>query len=101
MFKTLRGIIMQFVGLDQIVDQIIKKLGNLNQVYLTGDLAEGRNSPFVDLVIVGEVDKTYLYQLIEKAEPLIQKKIRVGVFGRDEFQEGLMVGGGKWMKMME
>jgi hypothetical protein len=50
---------------------------------------------------VGEVDKTYLYQLIEKAEPLIQKKIRVGVFGRDEFQEGLMVGGGKWMKMME
>ena len=67
---------MQFVGLDQIVDQIIKKLGNLDQVYLTGDLAEGKNSPFVDLIIVGEVDKPYLYQLIEKAEPLVQKKIR-------------------------
>ena len=26
MFKTLRGIIMQFVGLDQIVDQIIKNI---------------------------------------------------------------------------
>lgn len=100
MFQTLRGIILQFVGLDQIVDQIIKKLGNLDQVYLTGELAEGRNSPFVDLVLVGNVDRPYLYQLIEKVEPLIQKKVRVGVFGREEFSEGMIVGG-TWMKMME
>ena len=90
LFKTLRGIIMQFVGLDQIVDQIIKKLGNLDQVYLTGDLAEGKNSPFVDLVLVGEVDKPYLYQLIEKAEPLIQKKIRVGIYRNSEFTESII-----------
>ena len=100
MFKTLRGIIMQFVGLDQIVDQIIKKLGNLNQVYLTGDLAEGRNSPFVDLVIVGEVDKTYLYQLIEKAEPLIQKKIRVGVYKNVEFNVNLLENIGVFMRLV-
>ena len=87
MFKTLRGIIMQFVGLDQILDQIIKKLGNLDQVYLTGDLAEGKNSPFVDLVIVGNVDREYMYQLIEKSEPLIKKKIRVGVFQKFEFSD--------------
>jgi DNA-binding HxlR family transcriptional regulator len=92
MFKTLRGIIMQFVGLDQIVDQIIKKLGNLDQVYLTGDLAEGKNSPFVDLVIVGNVDKVYMYQLIEKVEPLISKKIRVGLFKPIDFSEDLMLG---------
>jgi hypothetical protein len=101
MFLTLRGIILQFVGLDQIVDQIIKKLGNLDQVYLTGELAEGKNSPFVDLVLVGNIDRPYLYQLIEKVEPLIQKKVRVGVYGKGEFSEGLMVGSGKWMKMLE
>ena len=100
MFKTLRGIIMQFVGLDQIVDQIIKKLGNLDQVYLTGDLAEGRNSPFVDLIIVGEVDKPYLYQLIEKAEPLVQKKIRVGVYKRVEFKVNLLDNIGMFMKLV-
>jgi len=100
MFKTLRGIIMQFVGLDQIVDQIIKKLGNLDQVYLTGDLAEGRNSPFVDLIIVGEVDKPYLYQLIEKAEPLVQKKIRVGVYSINEFNKSILNELGVWMKML-
>jgi predicted nucleotidyltransferase len=100
MFKTLRGIIMQFVGLDQIVDQIIKKLGNLDQVYLTGDLAEGRNSPFVDLIIVGEVDKPYLYQLIEKAEPLVQKKIRVGVYKDKEFKANILESVGVFMKLV-
>lgn len=47
---------------------------NLDQVFLTGELAEGKNSPFVDLVVVGIVDRQYLYQLIEKVEPLIQKR---------------------------
>ena len=101
MFKTLRGIIMQFVGLDQIVDQIIKKLGNLDQVYLTGDLAEGKNSPFVDLVLVGEVDKPYLYQLIEKAEPLIQKKIRVGIYNKAEFTESIFSQLGVKMELLK
>ncbi len=100
MFKTLRGIIMQFVGLDQILDQIIKKLGNLDQVYLTGDLAEGKNSPFVDLVIVGEVDKAYLYKLIEKAEPLVQKKIRVGVYKSVEFNVGILKNIGVFMRLV-
>ncbi len=59
-------------------------------MFLTGDLAEGRNSPFVDLVLVGKVDKPYLYQLIEKAEPLIQKKIRVGIYHKSEFTEAII-----------
>ena len=101
LFLMLRGIIIQFVGLDQILDQIIKKLGNLDQVYLTGDLAEGKNSPFVDLIIVGEVDKLYLYQLIEKVEPLIQKKIRVGVYKLENFEEGILGRVGVWMRLLK
>lgn len=87
LYNQLRRIILQYVGLDQIVEQIIQKLGNLDKVYLTGDLAKGQNSTFVDLVIVGDIDKPYLYQLIEKVEPLIGKKIRVGLFTPTEFNE--------------
>jgi hypothetical protein len=57
---------------------------------LTGDLAEGKNSPFVDLVIVGNVDKEYMYQLIEKVEPLIQKKVRVASFSKEEFKNNIL-----------
>lgn len=85
MFKSLRGVILQHVGLDQIIENVLDKLGNVDEVYLTCDLALGKNSPFIDLVLVGEIDRTYLYNLIEKAETLIDKKIRVGLYLPQEF----------------
>lgn len=87
MFKSLRGVILQYVGLDQIIENVFDKLGNVDEVYLTGDLALGKNSPFVDLVLVGDIDKAYLYNLIEKAEILIDKKIRIGLYLPQEFTE--------------
>jgi DNA-binding HxlR family transcriptional regulator len=100
MFKSLRGVIMQYVGLDQIIENVLDKLGNVDEVYLTGDLALGKNNPFVDLVIVGDVDKSYLYQLIEKAESLIDKKIRVALYQPLEFTEKMLKDVGVFMKLM-
>ena len=100
MFKSLRGVIMQYVGLDQIIENVLDKLGNVDEVYLTGDLALGKNSPFVDLVIVGDIDKAYLFQLIEKAEILIGKKIRVGLYQAKEFTEKKLQDLGVFMKLM-
>ena len=100
LFNSLRGIILQHVGLDKIVDSILNRLGNVNQVWLTGDLAEGKDSPFVDLVIVGDIEKAYLYQLIEKVEPQINKKIRVAVYCVKEFKAGVMKDGGVVMRLV-
>ena len=100
LFNSLRGIILQHVGLDKIVDSILNRLGNVDQAWLTGDLVEGKDSPFVDLVIVGDIEKAYLYQLIEKVEPQINKKIRVGVYNKEEFEMGLMKDAGVVMKLV-
>ena len=100
MFKSLRGVILQHVGLDQIIENVLGKLGNVNEVYLTGELALGKNSPFVDLILVGDIDKAYLYNLIEKAEVLIDKKIRVGLYLSHEFTEDKMKDVGVFMKLM-
>ena len=100
MFKSLRGVILQHVGLDQIIDNIFDKLGNVNEVYLTGDLALGKNSPFVDLVLVGDIDKAYLYNLIEKTETLIDKKIRVGLYLPQEFTNDKLKDVGVLMKLL-
>ena len=101
LFTPLRNIILQHVGLDQIVEQIIRKLGNVDKVFLTGDLAQGKNSSFVDLVIVGDIDKPYLYKLIEKIEPLISKKIRVGLFTAHEFNEDHLKDLGVMISLMD
>jgi hypothetical protein len=86
--------------LDQIIENVLDKLGNVDEVYLTGDLALGKNSPFVDLVLVGDIDKAYLYNLIEKAEILIDKKIRVALYQPQEFTEKKLKDVGVFMKLM-
>ncbi len=101
LFSSIRGIILRYVGIDQILEQVIHKLGNVKKVYLTGDLAQGRNAAFIDLIIVGNVDKNYLYQLIDKVEPLIEKKIRVGLFSEMEFREEYLEGLGPIVNLMD
>ncbi|HQS36531.1 MAG TPA: winged helix-turn-helix domain-containing protein [Sediminibacterium sp.] len=101
LFNALRNIILQYVGLDQIMEQVLNKLGNVHKVYLIGDLAVGKNSLFVDLVFVGQLDKVYLSQLVEKAEKLIDKKIRFVVYHTDEFDLDIQRDLGVFMNLME
>lgn len=101
LFGALRKIILHYVGLDQIIEHVLHKLGNVRKVYLIGELAVGKNSLFVDLVFVGQIDKVYLSQLVEKAEKLIDKKIRFVVFRTDEFNLDTQRDLGVFMNLME
>ncbi len=86
LFKDIQNILMKYTGLDQIVDHVIQKLGNISEVYLTGDLSKGLESPVIDLLFVGDVNKDYLLKLIERAEQLTGKKIRYVVYSAGEFK---------------
>jgi hypothetical protein len=51
-----------------------------------GELAKGMDSPIIDLILVGDIDKNYLINLTEKAEKLINKKIRFIIYSYKEFE---------------
>ena len=91
MFNPLRNFILKQFGFESLIEQVFQKLGDVESVYITNDWAEGKESTFVDLVVVGEVNKNYMNRLIEHAEKLIQRKIRVAVFGSD-FDESQILG---------
>jgi hypothetical protein len=57
----------------------------LNEVYLTGDLAQGNESVIIDLIIVGDINRQYFSELVITAEKFIKKKIRFVVFKPQEF----------------
>ncbi len=88
LFPDLRSLVMKFTGLDQLIDSILSKLGNVELAFVTGDYARGIDSGIIDVVIVGDIDRKYLGELINKAESLIKRKIRDLVLSRDEY-EGL------------
>ena len=78
LFNDLHSIIRKHVGLDSIIEEIAEKLGDLKRVYLTGSFAKGQDSKIIDLLLVAEsIDKNYLNTLVEKAEDLINRKIRL------------------------
>lgn len=81
LFKDLNSIIRKFLGIEEVMEKIIDRLGNVQQVYLEGRIAQGLDSDIIDLMIIGnEIDRNYLSSLVERAEPLIGRKIRYLVF---------------------
>ena len=86
LYNEINSIVRKYFGLDVIVEWIANRLGNLKSVYLTGDIAKGVDSELIDLVLIGEIDRVYLLELIQKAEQLIQRKIRYLILSEKEFQ---------------
>jgi hypothetical protein len=85
LFKDINNIVLKYLGIDSIIENVIKRAGNLHKVYLTGDYATGKDSGIIDLLFIGEIDKAYLTNLISKAESLIGKKVRYLVYNREEW----------------
>lgn len=86
LFSDINSIIKKYIGIDKIIDNVVAHLGDVNEVYLTGDFANGiSNNTIIDLEFVGNVNVAYLVNLVNKAEPLINKKIRYVVYSNEEF----------------
>lgn len=84
LFREIHTILLKHIGLDRIVEDVVKNLGDIRQVYLIGEFSRGLDSPIIDLIIVGNLDKRYLLELIEKAEKLVHRKIRYLIYSPEE-----------------
>lgn len=88
LYEDIHNILLKYIGLDQIIEKVVQKLGEVWMVFLTGDFARGRDSRIIDLIFVGDrIDKEYLIRLIEKAEKLVRRKIRYLVYTVAEFDQ--------------
>ena len=85
LFQEIHNIILKQVGIDKLVETVISRLGDLEKVYLVGSFSKGLDSNIIDIILIGDVDKNYLVQLITKAESLISRKVRYLIFSPDEF----------------
>jgi hypothetical protein len=85
LFKDIHNILLKQIGFDKIIERVIEKLGNLDEVYIAGDFARGIDTRNIDLIFVGDnINKEYLIRLIEKTESFINRKIRYLIYGKDE-----------------
>jgi len=73
-FQELHSMVTKALGMDQVLESIIKRLGNLQQAFLIDDYAEGKDTGIIDLVLIGDIDKTNLMDLTTKTERYIERK---------------------------
>ncbi len=87
LFREVHNILLKQVGLDQIVENVIERLGEVSKVFVIGEFSKGIDSQVIDLVFIGNIEKNYLVHLIERAEALVKRKIRYLIYSEQEFSK--------------
>lgn len=83
-FKDLRSIVTKYTGLDRLLEEVVGYLGDLEQVYLIGDYANGYDSGNIELLMTGNIKLDYLSNLIDRMELEISRKINCSVMSPKE-----------------
>jgi hypothetical protein len=85
LFCDIHNIIMKETGIDQVIEKVIHRIGNLISVYLAGDFAHGKDSHVIELILVGtDIDREYLARKVVQAEELVGRKVSYVVFDPSE-----------------
>jgi predicted transcriptional regulator len=87
LYPELKSMVSKVMGIDQVLDSIVKRLGDLESAYLIDDYAEGKDTGIIDLLLVGDIDQYHLNDLSRKTERYIKRKIRSLVLSRDEYND--------------
>jgi hypothetical protein len=85
LFPELRSMVLKVMGVDQVIDSIITRIGNIKRAYLLDDYAAGKDTGIIDLLLIGDIDRYHLNDLVGKTEKYIKRKIRVLVLTENEF----------------
>jgi predicted transcriptional regulator len=87
LFPELKSMVSKVMGIDQVIDSIVSRLGSLEKAYLLDDYAEGKDTGIVDLLLVGDIDQYHLNDLSKKTEKYIKRKIRSIVLSKAEYEK--------------
>ena len=92
MFDIMQSIVRKHLGIEDIVQRILNKIGSIQKIVLLGDYAHGIDSGTIDVLIVGsDIDKNYLDEIQSKIEKEIKRKVNFLISSTGTSQKGLVV----------
>ena len=76
LFEVLRKVVLKHLGLEDVVEKVLEKMGNVDQIILVGDYAKGNDSGLIEVFLIGNgLNMQYIAQLEDKIEKLIGRKV--------------------------
>jgi hypothetical protein len=84
------SIVRKYLGIDQVVDKVVNKLGDVSGAWITGEMAQGLDARVIELVIAGNnIDQAYLTRCIGTTENLIKRTIHCRIINETEIEKFL------------
>jgi len=75
-YANIRDIIRKYLGFDMLLEQILERMGDVEQVVLTGDIARGSDTGTIDVLVTGaKLNDDYINHLTTRLEQLIERKV--------------------------
>lgn len=87
LFSELSSMVKKLLGIDQVISNIVKRVGQLDKAILIDDYAQGQDSGVIDLLLIGRIDHSNLLDLVQKTEKYINRRIRTLTATPEEFDE--------------
>ncbi len=76
LFETLRKVVLKHLGLEDLVEKVLERMGNLDKIILIGEYAKGNDSGLIEVFLIGrDLNMEYISQLEDKIEDLIGRKV--------------------------
>ena len=76
LYKTMRKVVMKHLGLEDIVETVLEKMGTIEKIILIGDYAKGFDSGNIEIILTGrDLDMEYISNIENKIEKLINRKV--------------------------
>lgn len=84
-YNDIHNLLLKYVGINQLVDTLVKHIKGLEHAYVTDGLAEGNPNNITDLILVGRnIDDVELNRMIRETEISTSVKIRYLIVQPDE-----------------
>tara|TARA_B100001989_G_C24330127_1_gene359551 strand:- start:167 stop:676 length:510 start_codon:yes stop_codon:yes gene_type:complete len=76
LFEVLRKVVLKHLGLEDVVETVLERMGEVDQIILVGDYAKGNDSGLIEVFLIGkDLNMDYIAQLEEKIESMISRKV--------------------------
>ena len=54
LYETLRKIVYKHLGLEDVVETVLERMGHVDQIILIGDYAKGNDSGLIEVFLIGK-----------------------------------------------
>ncbi|QJB58418.1 winged helix-turn-helix domain-containing protein [Pseudodesulfovibrio sp. zrk46] len=85
-FPEVSSIVRKSLGIDKLIDEVIKSLGSVEAAYILDDYAVGKDSGLIDVLVVGDINRERLNELRGIVEGKISRKVRVMDVTPEDFE---------------